>query len=118
MAASAIWAANMRARRMMVAIRTVKSRLLKEYPTEFTGCTVRALLEVIFLQNLFIIVIKVGRNTPSQHLILAKFYAKGVPKSAIPAFSRYLILLESDFAPERTEVFCSSIDKMGNNDRK
>jgi hypothetical protein len=86
-AASAIWTANMRARKMMVEMRTGKSRPMKEYPPDFTGYGVRELFGALFWQSLFIIVFMVGRNTPSQHFILATFYANGVPNSAIHIFS-------------------------------
>jgi hypothetical protein len=42
MPAAAIWIANMRARKMMVEMRTGKSRPMKEYSPDFTGHGVRS----------------------------------------------------------------------------
>ena len=72
----------------------------------------------LFWQGLFIIIFKIGRNTTSQHFILANFYAIGVPYSAIHVFSKYFVLLKRNFTPASPAKFDSSIDKMGSNDRK
>ena len=61
----------------------VRARLEKAHPGDFTRYSVRTSTRALFWQDLFIIVIKIRGNTPSQHLILANFYAKGVPNSAI-----------------------------------
>jgi hypothetical protein len=117
-AASAIWTANMRARRMMVEMRTGKSRPMKEHPPDFTGYRVKTSSESLFWQGLFIMAIRVHRNKLLQPFILGNFYANGVPKSAIHVFARYFMLLKCNFAPVRAAKFCSSTDKMGNNERK
>jgi hypothetical protein len=67
-------------------MRTGKSRTMKEYPPDFTGYGVRALLEVLYLQGFFIIFIKIRRNKLLQPFILGNFYANGVPNSAIHIF--------------------------------
>jgi hypothetical protein len=92
--ATGIWIANMRARKMMVEMRTGKSRPMKEYPPDFTGYAPRTSIGALFWQGLFIIVIKIRRNKLLHHLILDNFYANGVPNSAVHIFSRYFMLLK------------------------
>jgi hypothetical protein len=52
-----------------------------------------------------------------QPFILANFYAKGVPNSAIQVFPSYFNILKRNFATARAAKFSSSTDKIGNNDR-
>jgi hypothetical protein len=46
--ATGIWIANMRARKMMVEMRTGKSRPMKEYPPDFTGYAPRTSIGALF----------------------------------------------------------------------
>ena len=96
--ATGIWTANMKTRRMMVERRTGKKRPVHENPLDFTGYGLNALSGVLFWQGFFIIVFKIGRNTPSLPFILSNFYANGVPNSAIRIFSRYFMMLKCNSA--------------------
>jgi hypothetical protein len=85
--AIAAWAPDAITRKIRVEKRTIRARRKIGFPPDFTEYGLRASFGALFWQDFFIIVIKVRRNTPSQHLIMANFYANGVPNSALHIFS-------------------------------
>jgi len=113
----AAWAPDAMTRRITVEKRTIRARRKNPHLADFTEYRVRALLGALFWQGFFIIVIKVGRNTPAQQFILGNSYANGVPNSAIHVFSKYFMLLKCNFDSARAGELCCSTDKMGSSDR-
>ena len=80
--AIAAWDTDVITRSIRVEKRTIRALRKIEFPPDFSGCSVRALLGELFWQGIFTIVIRIRCNKLSQHLILSDSYAKGVPNSA------------------------------------